>query len=38
AAKGFIKGFNDGMFRPRDNVSRGQMAAIIERIAPYLIK
>ena len=38
AAKGFIKGFNDDTFRPRDNVSRGQMAAIIERIAPYLIK
>jgi len=38
AAKGFIKGFNDGTFRPRDHISRGQMAALIERTALYLIK
>jgi len=37
AAGGFIRGFHDGTFRPLDAINRGQMAVLIERVAPYLI-
>lgn len=33
-ACGFIEGFPDGMFRPKDAISRGQMAALMERTYP----
>jgi spore germination protein YaaH len=36
ADKGFVKGFPDGTFRPRDAISRSQMAVLMERIALFL--
>ena len=35
-AADLIKGFPDGTFRPREAISRGQMAVLIERVAPHL--
>jgi spore germination protein YaaH len=34
AAGGFIRGFPDGTFRPKEAVNRGQVAVLVERIAP----
>lgn len=36
AARGFIKGFQDGTFRPYEAISRGQMAVLAERAFPSL--
>lgn len=35
-AKGFLEGFPDGTFRPKDTIRRGQMAVLIERTYPEL--
>jgi spore germination protein YaaH len=35
--KGFLQGFPDGTFRPKEAIKRGQMAVFIGRTAPYLI-
>lgn len=34
--RGFIEGFPDGTFRPKDTIRRGQMAVLMERIYPEL--
>ncbi len=36
--RGFLEGFPDGTFRPRESIKRGQMAVLIGRIAPSLIR
>ncbi|SKC63008.1 S-layer homology domain-containing protein [Maledivibacter halophilus] len=33
---GIIKGFEDNTFRPMENITRGQVAALMDRIIPYL--
>lgn len=35
-ARGFMEGFPDGTFRPKDTMSRSQMAVLMERIYPEL--
>ncbi|NLK87746.1 MAG: glycoside hydrolase [Clostridiaceae bacterium] len=35
-AQGFIEGFPDGTFRPKDTIRRGQMAVLMERTYPEL--
>jgi spore germination protein YaaH len=37
AARGFLEGFPDGTFRPKDTIRRGQMAVLLERTYPELI-
>lgn len=36
ARAGIIKGFEDNTFRPVESVTRGQVAALMDRIIPYL--
>ena len=36
AAAGILQGYPDKGFHPRDSISRGQMAALMERSAPFL--
>ena len=33
--EGIIQGYNDGTFRPESNVTRGQVAAIVNRVLNY---
>ncbi len=33
--KGIIEGYDDGTFRPESNVTRGQAAAIVNRVLKY---
>lgn len=36
AAADILQGYPDGGFHPKDSISRGQMAALMDRSAPYL--
>lgn len=36
AAAGILQGYPDGAFHPGDSIVRGQMAALMDRSAPYL--
>ena len=36
AAAGILEGYPDGGFRPKDSITRGQLAALFDRISPYL--
>jgi hypothetical protein len=36
AAAGILQGYPDGKFHPEDQIARGQMAALMDRSAPYL--
>lgn len=37
AAAGILQGYPDGKFHPEDQIARGQMAALMDRSAPYLV-
>jgi hypothetical protein len=34
--KGLVEGYNDGTFRPQAQITRAQMAVLMNRIAPLL--